>query len=123
LATATPATARGCYAVIHSAALLGLPDQDASQIVATNLQATWNVLTAARDAGVRRVVFLSSADVLGVFKGERAPDYLPLDDAHPCYPSTPYGISKLLAEAMCRLFSESSDLPVVCLKPPFRLRC
>ena len=109
---------RGCDAVIHSAALLGLPDQDDSRIMATNLQGTWNVLSAAREAGIRRVVFLSSVDALGVFKGERAPDYLPLDDAHPCYPATPYGISKLLAENMCRLFSESSGISVICLRPP-----
>jgi nucleoside-diphosphate-sugar epimerase len=109
---------RACDVIVHSAALLGLPDQDDSRIIATNLQGTWNVLSAAREAGVRRVVFLSSVDALGVFKGERAPDYLPLDDAHPCYPMTPYGISKLLAEAMCRLFSESSAVSVVCLRPP-----
>jgi nucleoside-diphosphate-sugar epimerase len=86
--------------------------------MATNLQGTWNVLSAAREAGIRRLVFLSSVDALGVFKGERAPDYLPIDDAHPCYPSTPYGISKLLAETMCRVFSGSSDVSVVCLRPP-----
>jgi len=73
---------------------------------------------AAREAGIRRVVFLSSVDALGVFKGERAPDYLPLDDAHLCYPATPYGISKLLSESMCRLFSESSEVSVICLRPP-----
>ena len=110
--------ARGCDAIVHSAALLGLPDQDDGRIVATNLQGTWNVLSAAREAGIRRVVFLSSVDALGVFKGEREPDYLPLDDDHPCYPGTPYGMSKHLAEAMCRLFSESSDVSVVCLRPP-----
>jgi nucleoside-diphosphate-sugar epimerase len=64
------------------------------------------------------VVFLSSVDAFGVFKGERAPDYLPIDGDHPCYPATPYGISKLLAEVMCRFFSESSDVSVVCLRPP-----
>ena len=41
---------RGCDAVIHSAALLGEPDQNNSQIMAANLQGTWNVLSAAQQA-------------------------------------------------------------------------
>ena len=111
-------SAKGCDAIIHSAALLGLPDENGSEIMATNLQGTWNVLSAARAAFIPRVVFLSSVDALGVFKGERSPDYLPLDDTHPCYPTTPYAISKYLAEEMCRLFSASTDVSVVCLRPP-----
>lgn len=111
-------SARKCDVIIHSAALLGLPDQDDSEIMAVNLQGTWNVLSAAREAKFPRVVFLSSVDVLGVFKGERSADYLPLDDAHRCYPSTPYAISKYLAEDMCRLFSASTNVSIVCLRPP-----
>jgi UDP-glucose 4-epimerase len=110
--------ARGCNAVVHSAALLGFPNQNASEIMAGNLQGTWNVLSAAKEIGIRRVVFLSSVDALGVFKGERSPDYLPLDDTHPCYPTTPYAISKYLAENMCRVFAASSNVSVVCLRPP-----
>jgi nucleoside-diphosphate-sugar epimerase len=109
---------RGCDVVIHLAALLGLPDQNETEIMATNMQGTWNVLSTAHEVGIQRVVFLSSVDVLGVFKGERAPDYLPLNDAHPCYPTTPYAISKYLGEDMCRLFSASTDVSVICLRPP-----
>ncbi len=111
-------SARGCDVVVHSAALLGHPDESDSEIMAAYLQGTWNVLSAAQQAGIRRVVFLSSVDALGVFKGERSPDYLPLDDAHPCYPTTPYAISKYLAEEMCRLLSACTDVSVVCLRPP-----
>jgi UDP-glucose 4-epimerase len=109
---------RGCDAVIHSAALLGLPHESPSRIMEVNLQGTWNVLTAAREARVHRVVFLSSVDVLGVFKGERAPDYLPLDDRHPCYPSTAYGISKYLAEEMCRCVATAGGPSILALRPP-----
>lgn len=107
-----------CDSIIHCAALLGSPDQSHEEVMAVNLQGTWNVLAAAMEAGVSRVVFLSSVDVLGVFKGERAPDYLPLDDAHACYPTSTYGISKRLAEEMCRFVSHSSAVSVVCLRPP-----
>ncbi len=109
---------RACDAIVHAAALLGRAAESPDQIMAVNLLGTWNVLSAGVAAGVRRIVFLSSVDALGVFKGERVPDYLPLDDAHPCYPTTPYAISKRLAEEMCRFASESHALSVVCLRPP-----
>ena len=109
---------RTCDAIVHAAALLGRADESPEKIMAVNLQGTWNVLFAGAEVGVRRIACLSSVDALGVFKGEREPDYLPLDDAHPCYPATPYGISKRLAEQMCRFVSESRRLSVVCLRPP-----
>lgn len=112
------AAIRGCDAVIHSAALLGRPGESADQITKVNVEGTRNVLAAGRAAGVRRIVFLSSVDVFGVFKGERAPDYLPLDDAHPCYVSTPYGLSKRSGEAMCRSLSEQGGPLTICLRPP-----
>lgn len=112
------AALRHCNSIIHCAALLGSPSQSHEEIMAVNLQGTWNVLAAAMEAGISRVVFLSSVDVLGVFKGERALDYLPLDDAHACHPTSPYGISKRLAEEMCRFVSTSSAVSVVCLRPP-----
>ena len=108
----------GCDAVIHCAALLGRPDETAADIMATNLQGTSNVLIAADSVGIGKVVFMSSVDVLGVFKGERAPDFLPLDESHPCYPRTTYGISKYLCEEMCRLHAQAKEVSVVCLRPP-----
>jgi len=107
-----------CDAVMHCAALLGLPDQKAADIVEVNLQGTWNVLSTARECGIHNVVFLSSIDVLGVFKGERAPDFLPLDESHPCYPTTPYAKSKYLAERLCEKYAASHDMDIVCLRPP-----
>jgi UDP-glucose 4-epimerase len=109
---------RGCDAVFHAAALLGFPQENPSRIMEVNLQGTWNVLGAAREARVGRIVFVSSVDALGVFKGERAPDYLPLDNSHPCYPSTAYGISKHLAEEMCRCVATAGGLSILALRPP-----
>ena len=109
---------QGCDAIVHSAALLGSPEQNASKIMETNLHGTWNILSAAQEMEIARVVFISSVDALGVFKGERPPDYLPLNDDHPCYPTTPYAISKTLAEDMCRLVANSTNVSVVCLRPP-----
>lgn len=94
-------------AVVHAAARMG----DEADLMDVNVRGTGEVLAAARG---KRVAFLSSVDALGVFKGERAPDYLPLDAQHPCHAKTPYGRSKLQAEALCR----EHDAPVVILRPP-----
>lgn len=110
--------AASCDAILHSAALLGLPTQTSAEIMRVNLQGTWNVLSAALVHNISRLVFLSSVDVLGIFKGERAPDFLPLDETHACYPQTPYAISKFLAEEMCRVFASAHDISIVSLRPP-----
>lgn len=109
---------QGCNAVVHLAALLGYSEDSANDIMAVNLLGTWHILTAALEAKIKRIVFFSSVDALGIFKGERKPDYLPLDDAHPCYPMTPYAISKKLGEEMCQFFTNSTGIPTICLRPP-----
>jgi UDP-glucose 4-epimerase len=109
---------QGCDAVVHLAALLGHLEDSANDIMAVNLLGTWHILTAALEAKIKRIVFFSSVDALGIFKGERKPDYLPLNDAHPCYPMTPYAISKKLGEEMCQFFTNSTGIPTICLRPP-----
>ena len=109
---------RGCDAIIHAAALLGRAGESPEQIMMVNVQGTWNAIAAGAETAERRMVFLSSVDAFGVFKGERRPDYLPLDITHPCYPKTPYGISKYLAEEACRLSSDDQACSVVSLRPP-----
>jgi nucleoside-diphosphate-sugar epimerase len=108
---------RGCAAVVHMAALIDDEAGAAEEIVAVNLLGTWHVLQAAREAAVGRVVYLSSLQALGVAKGQRAPDYFPIDDDHPLYASRPYGIAKRLAEGMCDLFTEATGITTVCLRP------
>jgi UDP-glucose 4-epimerase len=107
----------GCAAVVHMAALI---DDDAGapeEVMAVNLLGTWHVLQAAREAGVTRIVSFSSLQALGVAKGERAPDYFPIDDDHPLRASRPYGIAKRLGEEMCEAFTSASGITTVCLRP------
>jgi len=122
--------AAACEAVIHLAAVddpvepvvpsggsppsIGTPEH----VLAVNVLGTWNVLEAAREAAVSRVVFVSSVDALGIFLGQRPPDYLPIDDLHPTYPVAPYALAKRTAERMCRLFTERTRIPTICLRPP-----
>ena len=111
-------TLRGCEAIIHTAALVGGAGDSPYETMQVNVQGTWNVLMTAKKADVKQIVYFSSVNALGIFRGGRKPDYLPIDDEHPCYPSRPYGMSKRLAEEMCRLWSASTGIRIICLRPP-----
>ena len=109
----------GHDAVVHLAALLYTPEQD--QLFAVNVQGTWNVLQAARDLGIRKVVLLSSECATGALRitvGPRsAPDYLPIDEAHPLRPMDAYGVSKQVMETIGQAFSRQGDMQIVVLRP------
>jgi nucleoside-diphosphate-sugar epimerase len=92
---------RGVEVVYHLGALGSVPRsvQDPLTSSAVNVEGTLNVLLAARDEGVRRVVFSSSSSVYGN-SGE-----LPRTEAMPTDPISPYGVAKLAAERYCVSFS------------------
>jgi len=112
------AAMRNVEAVIHLATYSATNTMDESDEMHTNLLGTWNVLLAAEQAHVSRVIYVSSVDALGIFQGEGAPLYLPIDDMHPTYPRTTYAIGKRLAEEMCGHWCDRTGIPVLCLRPP-----
>ena len=75
-----------------------------------NATGTLNVLEAAVDSGVRKLINASSSSVYGKVS------YLPFDENHPNVPISPYGASKLVAEHYCRVFSELHGLETVSLR-------
>jgi len=95
------AAVRGAELVFHLGALGSVPRsvQDPLTSNAVNVDGTLNVLLAARDEGVRRVVFASSSSVYGS-GGE-----LPRRESMPPDPISPYGVAKLAAERYCVSFS------------------
>jgi UDP-glucose 4-epimerase len=98
--------------VYHQAAQAGVRPsvENPRKYDAINVDGTLNVLDAARDTGVERVVLASSSSVYG------KPQYLPYDEAHPTLPVSPYGASKLAAERYGMAYSDVYDLPVVALR-------
>jgi UDP-glucose 4-epimerase len=103
---------RGTELVFHLGALPSVPRsvQDPLTTGAVNVEGTLNVLLAARDAGVRRVVFASSSSVYG------ANPALPKREDHQPLPVSPYGVSKVAAEHYCRAFTTVYGLETVSLR-------
>jgi nucleoside-diphosphate-sugar epimerase len=103
---------RGCEIVFHQAALPSVPRsiQDPLTSNATNVIGTLNILLAARDEGVRRVVFGSSSSVYG------ATTTLPMHEELPALPISPYATAKLASEGYCRSFSVGYGLETVALR-------
>jgi len=98
--------------VFHQAAQAGVRGsvENPRKYDEVNVDGTLNVLDAARDSGVERVVVASSSSVYG------KPQYLPYDEAHPTTPVSPYGASKLAAERYAMAYGEVYDLPAVALR-------
>jgi UDP-glucose 4-epimerase len=102
----------GVDTVFHLAAFISVPGSvdDPKTADGVNIVGTLNVLLAARDAGVRRLVFSSSAAVYG------EPETLPTPETYLPSPGSPYGLEKLYGEHMCRLFTTLYGLETVALR-------
>ena len=103
---------KGCELVFHQAALPSVPRsvQDPLTSNAANVIGTLNVLLAARDSGVGRVVYASSSSVYG------ATETLPKREDLPATPISPYAVAKLAGEGYCRSFSQVYGLETVALR-------
>ncbi len=99
------AAVRGIEVVYHLGALGSVPRsvQDPLTSNAVNVEGTLNVLLAARDEGVRRVIFSSSTSVYGSSRS------LPTSESTPPDPISPYGVAKLAAERYCISFGRVYD--------------
>jgi len=75
-----------------------------------NVTGTLNILRAAKENRIEKLVFASSSSIYG------DPVYLPMDENHPTGPNSPYGVSKLAAEQYVRVFSKIYGINTCCLR-------
>jgi UDP-glucose 4-epimerase len=102
---------RGVEAVYHVAVqCIRVSIRDPYLVHEVNATGTLHLLTAARDEGVKRFLYLSSSEVYGTAR--RAP----MDEDHPLVPTTPYGASKLAGEVYARAFYLTYGLPVTVVR-------
>jgi dTDP-glucose 4,6-dehydratase len=103
----------GVDVVFHLAALIGIPYSYAApaSYVRTNIEGTLNVLTAARERGVSRVVHTSTSEVYGTARR------VPMDEEHPLHAQSPYAATKIAADKLAEAFHRSFGVPVVTVRP------
>jgi NAD dependent epimerase/dehydratase len=103
----------GCDVVLHLGASISVPYSYVAprEVVQANVDGTLNVLSGAMAAGTPRVVQLSSSEVYGTAQ------YVPIDEAHPLHPQSPYAASKVGADKLAEAFHLSFGLPVVIARP------
>lgn len=104
---------KGVGTAFHLAALIAIPYSYIApdSYVDTNIKGTLNMCQAARDCGLDRIVVTSTSEVYGTAK------YVPIDEAHPRQPQSPYSASKIGADAIALSFRNAFDLPVVVARP------
>lgn len=105
--------AKGNDYIIHLAAQIAIPWSYISphEFVSTNVTGTLNVLLAARDLNVKRMIAISTSEIYGTAQ------YKPMDEKHPLVSQSPYSASKIAAEKMAQAFHRSFETPVVIVRP------
>ncbi|MBI70398.1 MAG: NAD-dependent dehydratase [Gemmatimonadetes bacterium] len=104
---------RDCEAVLHLAALIAIPYSYHSPdtYVDTNIKGTLNIVQAARDLGVSKVVHTSTSEVYGTAQT------VPMTEDHPLQGQSPYSASKIGADQIALSFHKSFGTPVAVLRP------
>jgi len=103
----------GCDVVLHLAALIAIPYSYHSPdtYVDTNVKGTLNVVQAARELGIGRVVHTSTSEVYGTAR------FVPITEDHPLQAQSPYSASKIGADQIALSFFHSFDTPISVIRP------
>jgi NAD dependent epimerase/dehydratase len=104
---------KDCSIVYHLAALIAIPFSYHSpdSYIDTNVKGTLNIVQAAKDLGIERVLVTSTSEVYGTAQ------YIPIDENHPRQPQSPYSASKIGADSIADSFYRSFELPLTIVRP------
>jgi NAD dependent epimerase/dehydratase len=104
---------KGIDLVFHLAALIAIPFSYHSpdSYIDTNVKGTLNIIQAARDNKIKRVLVTSTSEVYGTAQ------FVPITELHPKQPQSPYSASKIGADAIADSFYRSFDLPITIVRP------
>lgn len=104
---------KGCKAVFHLAALIAIPFSYHSPdtYVDTNIKGTLNVLQAARELDVDKILITSTSEVYGTAQ------YVPIDEKHPFQGQSPYSATKIGADRLAESFYRAFNTPVTIVRP------
>ncbi|MBP2664525.1 MAG: NAD-dependent dehydratase [Firmicutes bacterium] len=104
---------KGCDVVLHLAALIAIPYSYHSPdtYVDTNIKGTLNVIQAAKDLGVSKVVHTSTSEVYGTAR------FVPITEEHPLQGQSPYSASKIGADQLALSFFRSFGTPIAVIRP------
>jgi NAD dependent epimerase/dehydratase len=104
---------KGCEAVLHLAALIAIPYSYHSpdMYVDTNIKGTLNIVQAARDLAVGKVIHTSTSEVYGTAR------FVPITEDHPLQGQSPYSASKIGADQIAMSFYSSFGTPVMIVRP------
>ena len=104
---------KGCEIVFHLAALIAIPYSYVApdSYIDTNIKGTLNVVQAARDLNISRVVHTSTSETYG------SAQFVPISESHPLVAQSPYAASKIGADQIALSFWKSFSLPVTVLRP------
>jgi NAD dependent epimerase/dehydratase len=104
---------KDCDIVFHLAALIAIPYSYHSpdSYIDTNVKGTLNIIQAAKDLNVERVLVTSTSEVYGTAQ------FVPITELHPKQPQSPYSASKIGADCIAESFCRSFDLPLTIVRP------
>ena len=104
---------KGIEYVFHLAALIGIPYSYYSPLayIKTNVEGTCNLLQAAKEFNIQRMIHISTSEVYGTAQ------YIPINEKHPINPQSPYAATKASADYLAKSFYLSFDLPVTIVRP------
>jgi len=104
---------KGVNIVFHLAALIGIPYSYVSPLayIKTNVEGTYNVLQAAKELGIEKIVHTSTSEVYGTAQ------FVPITEKHSVNPQSPYSATKAGADFLALSFYRSFDLPVAVVRP------